>query len=346
MLKKLKIDKFTAFSQGELYFSSQLTVCIGENATGKSHILKLAYAILRALAHHKQDTAKDVLARRLAGSLFEIFKPDQLGRLVTRRVNAGQTTCCIEALWGESGKIIFKFSTRAKELVEIKELNFEPLPATALFIPPQEILSVFNGFQAALEDRELRFDATYLDLAKALSANPLKGPRLEAIGKYLEPIEEAMGGMIKKEQGGFYFSSLKGKGTLESPLLAEGHKKIGMLAYLLRNGTLIKKSMLFWDEPEANMNPRWIRFLAKTLFDLSKDMQVIIATHSLFLLKEFEILAQKKSRAMNVHFIGLGLGEDDIYIEQAESLEGINTIVALEEELDQSDRFVQSGVRS
>lgn len=343
MLTKLVIDKFTVFTQANLDFSKQLTVCIGENATGKSHVLKLGYAILRILARYESEPGKAVLERELGKSLFEIFNPDHLGRLVTRRAYAGKTTCRIEAYWGERGRIMFKFSTGSSELVNIEELVFEPLPASALFIPPKEILSVFRGFQGALEGRELSFDATYLDLAKALNSAPLKGPRLTAIAKHLNPIEKFMGGTVRQEQSGFYFYSGGGKGILEAPLLAEGHRKLGMLAYLLCNGTLMEKSTLFWDEPEANMNPRLIRFLAQTLWDLSKDMQVVIATHSLFLLKEFEILFIKRKRSPKAHFIGLSLGKEGVQIEQGAGLSDIGTIVALDEELGQSDRFIGTG---
>ena len=57
-----------------------------------------------------------------------------------------------------------------------------------------------------------------------------------------------------------------------------------MLTYLIMNGELRNKSSLFWDEPEANLNPRLLRELAGILVELSKVMQVTVATHSLFLL--------------------------------------------------------------
>jgi len=45
MLKSLKIKNFTVFSEAEIDFSPGLNVVIGENNTGKSHLLKLAYVI-------------------------------------------------------------------------------------------------------------------------------------------------------------------------------------------------------------------------------------------------------------------------------------------------------------
>ena len=40
MLKKMSIKNLTVFSGAELVFSSGLNVIIGENGSGKSHILK------------------------------------------------------------------------------------------------------------------------------------------------------------------------------------------------------------------------------------------------------------------------------------------------------------------
>jgi hypothetical protein len=39
-------------------------------------------------------------------------------------------------------------------------------------------------------------------------------------------------------------------------LLAEGFRKLGLLWLLLQNGTLLNGSVLFWDEPETNLNPK------------------------------------------------------------------------------------------
>jgi hypothetical protein len=38
--------------------------------------------------------------------------------------------------------------------------------------------------------------------------------------------------------------------------MAEGYRKLAMLIFLLRYGVLERGSTLFWDEPEANLEPR------------------------------------------------------------------------------------------
>ena len=43
---------------------------------------------------------------------------------------------------------------------------------------------------------------------------------------------------------------------IEFTLLAEGLRKLGLLWLLIRNGSLKPGAVLFWDEPETNLNPK------------------------------------------------------------------------------------------
>ncbi|MCP5528476.1 MAG: ATP-binding protein [Verrucomicrobiales bacterium] len=72
-------------------------------------------------------------------------------------------------------------------------------------------------------------------------------------------------------------------GAFEIPLVAEGFRKLGTVSYLLANGTLARQSILFWDEPETNLNPAYMVKLAELLVAIARNgTQVIVATHSLF----------------------------------------------------------------
>lgn len=84
MLKILDITNFTCFPSAKLKFSPGLNIVVGENGTGKSHLLKLGYAMLRSLKNMQKTPAKDAYARDLANHLVALFKPDSLGRLASR----------------------------------------------------------------------------------------------------------------------------------------------------------------------------------------------------------------------------------------------------------------------
>jgi len=70
--------------------------------------------------------------------------------------------------------------------------------------------------------------------------------------------------VLTQKDGRFHFHLPEG--DLDVSLVAEGYRKIATLYYLLRNGSLTKESILFWDEPESAEYPSGntadIRFFA------------------------------------------------------------------------------------
>ena len=86
----------------------------------------------------------------------------------------------------------------------------------------------------------------------------------------------------------------------------------------------------------------FIKQVAKSILDLSDSgIQVFIATHSLFLLRELEILLSDPIRKkVKVKFFGLHQTDDGVRIDQGSTIDDIGDIAALDEELAQSDRFL------
>ena len=337
MLNRLELSNFTVFKNADIRFSKGLNVLIGENGTGKSHLLKLGYGmnkIARIAAQAAFD--KDTMGVQLASALVNLFKPDALGRLATRQ--QGQSACEVCVTFRGGGTLRFAFSTKSSKRVESQEFNITKAPVRALFIPPKEVLSIYPGFAQSISDRELAFDDTYHDLCRDLERRPLKGPRFASIAELLTPLEAMLGGSISQEGEQFYLKS--GKGILEVQLLAEGYRKIGQIAYLLKNGSLMHNGILFWDEPETNLNPKNIKNIATMLIALVRyGIQVVIATHSLFLMRELHI--QNTSDAVPALFTELFFNEDGaVQVKQEKELDRLPKIAALEEELSQSDRFL------
>lgn len=150
-----------------------------------------------------------------------------------------------------------------------------------------------------------------------------------------------MGGVIELEGERFYLKSKSGR--IEMNLLAEGLRKLAMLGRLIATGALLDKGTLFWDEPEANLNPKVIKLVARTILDLStQGIQVFIATHSLFLLRELFILQQAEFSKLNVRCFGLRYGDDGgATINQGPSIDDVGDIASLDEDLMQSVRYSQ-----
>jgi predicted ATPase len=125
------------------------------------------------------------------------------------------------------------------------------------------------------------------------------------------------------------------------PLVAEGIRKIALLSYLVMNGGLRDKSLLFWDEPEVNLNPKLITKLASTLVEMARQgVQIIMATHSLFLLREIEIARSNSNTDGQVRYIALSMRDDEVDVSQGNSIDEINPIASLDADMEQSDRYM------
>lgn len=73
-------------------------------------------------------------------------------------------------------------------------------------------------------------------------------------------------------------------------------------------------------------------------------MQVILDTHSLFLLREFEILqlVDKGTERPSPRYFGLGLQRRQSVVSQGNDITSIDPLLLLDENLHQSDRFMEA----
>lgn len=347
MLKNLSVHNFTVFSEQEIRFASGLNVIIGENGTGKSQLMRLAYAL--ASVSHSQNNAirqnKEDLQRTIADKLSAVCRPESLGRLVSRQQGRNRCEVKIDFLKPTKAGFDFSFATNSKTEVKLGSALSANLEAAPVFFPTREMLSIFPGFAAAYRNRELEFDETYYDLALALEPSPLKGKRPEKVSTLIDEIENIIGGRVLFEKGRFYLlPKSKGQGWIEMPLVAEGIRKFAMMVYLLINGGLRNKSILFWDEPETNLNPKLMQSLAQALVVLAREgIQLVLATHSLFLLRELTIaLAAPENKKVETQFIAFDRTDSDVTVSQGKSINEIEPIAMLDADLEQTDRYLAS----
>lgn len=293
-VEKLQVDKFTAFENATIEFSPGINILIGANSTGKTHIMKLLYAILKTCerSHIEGVNAHSQVEHALTEKLLDIFKPadKKIGRLIRRK--KGRSSGAVKLIYEETN---FDITLTSQGTLGVNYSRL-PNPESAVYIPPHEFLSIYEGFISAYTNRESSFDETYYDLSLALNALPLKGPRAEETKLLIEPLEKAIGKStrITQENGRFYVKMPEGK--LEAQLVSEGVRKLAEIIYLINNGALTKNGILFWDEPEANLNPRYIKAVVDLLQILSRaGMQIFIATHDYLLSQELSLLAEYPS---------------------------------------------------
>ncbi|GAA5146373.1 AAA family ATPase [Prosthecobacter algae] len=348
MLKSLHIENLTVFPNAELKFGKNLNIIIGENGSGKSHLLKTVYCALAVSAEGKKGTAqgvpaRDFLAKAFADKLRGVFRPDTLGRLARR--TQGHTTCRLEYHFKQEAlDFSVQFSTRTKAEVVVDKSPSAWLEKKPVFLPTRELLSIYPGFSSLYKETHLPFEETWNDTCLLLGAPLARGPREPRIKYLLRPLESAMGGNVELDKSGRFYLNTN-TGSMEMHLVAEGLRKLAMVARLIATGSLLDKGYLFWDEPESNLNPKIIKTIARSILELAhKGIQVFIASHSLFLLRELHILQHSPGfQGLDTRCFGLHLEScGKVIIQQGRTMDDVGEIAALDEDLQQSERYIDN----
>ncbi|MCS0585330.1 AAA family ATPase [Massilia pinisoli] len=324
MITNLQLRNFTAFTALSIEFSPGINIIIGENGTGKTHLLKAIQAL------SGPEVLGELAGEQLARKLCRLYHPlsEQVGEL-RRAGTRGEALLSITFASGQ--EVAVRFSGSATVSKVRTSMSGEASPA--IFIPTKEVLSLVRGLtadQSHLPTIERIFDNGYLDLANQLvkeGVNDLDAkvqldPRFTSI---VPRLINLIGGQYLLENGRFVFESGRfvekeaatrskaqhaqmyqdstewkfvpsSKYRLSSGMTAEGFRKIGVLQRLLSNGSLNPGTTgpLLWDEPESNLNPKLMKDLVQALLELARNgQQVILATHDYVLLKWFDLLMDK-----------------------------------------------------
>jgi energy-coupling factor transporter ATP-binding protein EcfA2 len=348
LLKSLHLKNFTVFPDTQFAFGKDLNVIVGENGTGKTHVLKAGYSAIAVSAARSKDGTTDLpkkaqLQLALADKLQAVFRPDGLNRLVRRQ--PGHSKCRLSYKFNASNlNLDFGFSTRAKTPLEIETMPSARVEKPPVFLPTRELLTIYPGFVSIYETTHLPFEETWRDTCILLGAPLARGPRESRIKQLLVPLEETMGGKVELDPSGRFYLYLPSSGTMEMHLVAEGLRKLATIARLIATGSLLDKGYLFWDEPEANLNPKIIKTIAKTILQIAGNgIQVFIATHSLFLLRELHIMQQHEFKKLDTRYFGLHISiEGAVTVSQGKTMDDVGSIAALDEDLQQSERYVDT----
>jgi len=286
-LTRIKLERFTAFEKLDLNLSQGINVFVGANATGKTHLMKLAYASC--------DITKTKLD--FAEKLIRIFLPSgrALGRLVKRQKISSR--CVVEIFLGDIKlRAHFTNHTKKSENATLTNINkWMENPIESVYIPVKEMLSNAPGFRSLYSQREIHFEEVYADILDRAYRPALRGPADKARKKLMNILQKAIDGKVTIKEEEFFLRNKQG--NLEFSLLAEGIRKFGLLWLLIQNGTLLSGSVLFWDEPETNLNPKLFGVLMEIILDLQRiGVQVFLATHDYVILKELDLRRREKDR--------------------------------------------------
>ena len=329
MIARLELENFAAFRQLRMEFSPRVNVIIGENSSGKTHLLKAAYALGKSCDDLKKN-AELSFSDLATDKLLRLYKPqnNSLSRLYCR---SGEGPARVRAADANDKVAEVEFSSKSKK-VQAPSVP-DGVSLSGVYIPTKDVLSLLPAMaeQRVSQDcLQSLFDDTILDLCfdllhkveddyeTELSDNPRLGTLLpvlsEAIGGRYEiagtqqfftkgryedvkstPSSQSQQAKAYSDKSKLRFTAQSGT-ELCSNMTAEGYRKIGVLMQLLRNRCIEPgiTGTLFWDEPECNLNPKLIRILVDALLTLSRNgLQIVVTTHDYVLLKWLDLLSVK-----------------------------------------------------
>ena len=297
-ITQIKLENFTVFKDAEISFDKGINIFIGENGTGKTHILKVLYSACQA-ANPKVSFSNKIVRTML---------PDEfkISRLITRNRgnhNANVKICAKMDEDTSTKNLTVDFNNKTKKwdaLVKGEETWEKTFcEIISIFIPAKEILSNGYNLTAAVEKDNVRFDDTYIDIINSAKVDISVGRNSADRDNRLKAIEKIINGTVFYDSKKDEFYLKKGNSKQEFNLVAEGVRKMALLWQLVKNGTLEKGSVLFWDEPEANINPAYLSVIVELLYELQKSgVQIFISTHDYMLAKYFETRRKENNSLM------------------------------------------------
>lgn len=357
MLERLRIRNFTVFAESDFQFVRGLNVIVGTNGTGKTHVLKLCYVAESARFNISKQFTSDQLKSPifsstawtgiLRKSLLDVFLSSQIAPLI--RWNA-KDEAEVTIYFDDNEVLQFELTSAGEDenraTASISTSTASTINVEAfrpVFIPAKEILTL-SWMLPGSEQLIAPIEKNYLDLLNQLRLLPLRKPEST---QAIQILTDVLGGEVQEKDDKYYLVNSDGRRTAIS-MLAEGLRKFGTLQKLLANGGLTKNTTLYWDEPEANLNPALLRKLAAILVELARQgFQIILATHSMGLLKEFHILSrQKDAKPLPIKYFGLNAEPGEATrIVTTDNFEYLPDVVALAEDLKQADELEEVFIR-
>ena len=285
--QSLRLENFTVFRDTTLDFVAGINAFVGENGTGKTHIMKMLYAAQLTQARE---------LRSISSTLTDLFQTQNLADLI--RLGTAEGVWAVARGQYHSQNWLCDIQRDSQTEWHGTETRLKKA-ARPVFIPAIDMMGHTKGFLAAKNEVVLDFDLTCSDIVSLLD---LKRKNNENQQEITYGLAELLGGKLEYEEntGRFYLATSLGR--IPMPLVAEGLRKIATLVRLTENGWLTPGTTLFWDEPEVNLNPKLMDEVIGAILALTRaGIQVFMATHSYVILKELDLQAKQTD---SIRFFG------------------------------------------
>ena len=320
-IKSFDLKNFTVFADFHLDVDSGINVFVGENGTGKTHLLKAIYAACEISKDNSLGANFLEKCFKKYGSV-KLFRNDK-----NRELDIYLNTDCdnkeyiavsltvpvvriVKNSKNDTNNVLFGDKAKAGDgsyqIHLQKNVIFD-----AVFIPCKDMLTHSNGLPSMTDRYKVPFDKTLTNII-SIATNWTLNDLPDIALKILPMLEDMIDGQIVFENEEFIVKKNDGQ-MVDFATEAEGFKKIGLLWQLLMNGSISEGSILVWDEPEANLNPKFLPQVVECLLELSRhNVQIFVSTHNYILAKYFNVRAKDSDSVM---FHALYLENGDVQVE-------------------------------
>lgn len=353
MIQAIQVQGITVFPKAtSCHLVAGVNMIVGGNDSGKSHLLKLAYTSTKWTRRLQQDRglSPEELQQGLARDVMRVFGTGSLASVVAQYHKGGDARMAVQFM-GDEGSLQAHWSRSGGDAVQLSSLPNPPRVQDSIFITPKEVLSLYPCYMQVGKSYPELLEGASWDLCCALEGDGSQAGELpSALATVMARIEELLGGKLLRQEGRFYLHR-EGFELIELNLIAEGFKRLGMLGLLIDNGRVSSGSTLFWDEPEMNLNACHLPALVEIMLGLCHaGVQLVLSTHSLFLLRELHLqLAQASAAGISRRYIGLqaesGLGKG-VRVCEAEELDDLEPLESMKAEIAQADKYLMMGLEN
>lgn len=313
MLQNIKVKNLGPLTAIDWQGLSNINLLIGNNASGKTFLLKALYCVVRTIEDTGRGNEKRPSEEILSDRLYWTFQPGKkgLGDLVTK----GGTGNLELDITGKKKKSQFRFGFGPDTEKKITGLTntFATREENSIFLPAKEVLSLFHIIEKSRNvDKVFGFDDTYLELVKALRVATSQGKNYPSFAHARQSLETMLDGKVTFENEEWQYKRGNTRFSIHSA--SEGVKKIAILDRLLGNRYLSVDSVIFIDEPESALHPSALVQFLDIIAELARDgIQFFIASHSYYVIKKLLLIAQRQD--MDIPFLSLekaGVVYDDL----------------------------------
>jgi len=272
----------------------------------KTHLENAADVLIKINESLNQNTktVSNFIAKSLNDNFKKNYQVTSLSQLINVNKNDGAKIVLDnigELQFGSRDTINFSFA--AQGIHEIQSLEY------VVFIDSPAYLRIRKGLQKfplsfyrnSPLSRELKGYPEYIDnLYSYIDREYIDEPEQNFLELSKRLQQTIIGKLDVNKSGEIVYLDETGRPTPLS-LAATGVSNLGLLDLLIRNSVIKKGSFLIIDEPEAHIHPKWQVVLMEVLYEMAQaGVNVIIATHSLDMLKKLEMLVKQNEAAEEI----------------------------------------------